>query len=76
MQISGKRLRDKEVDIIIESIYDLWYLQKFVHPGDVVKGEANRKVQINDKGVTNAEITKKTQKPNPRFSAIIAMNKS
>jgi len=52
MQISGKRLRDKEVDIIIESIDDLWYLQKFVHPGDVVKGEANRKVQINDKGVT------------------------
>ncbi len=53
MQITGKRLRDKQVDILIESVDDLWYLQKILHKDDIIIGEANRKVQINDKGVTS-----------------------
>lgn len=50
MQITSKRLRDKEVDIVVESLDDLWYLQKFIQCNDNVRGEANRKVQVNEKG--------------------------
>lgn len=56
MRIVHQDIKNNTIKVTIDSLDDLWYLSQIVEPGDVVKGQTERKIKLNAEGDRNAKI--------------------
>ncbi len=49
MKIIFKDLRKGIIKLKIETLNDLWFLNKILEPGDMIRGKAERKINLSDK---------------------------
>ncbi len=49
MRIIFKDLKKGIIKLKIENLNDLWYLNKILEPGDIIRGKAERKINLSDK---------------------------
>lgn len=59
MKIIHQNLKSGEVKVKVENLDDLWYLSNVVDPGDLIRGETERKIKIGDSNTENVRIIRK-----------------
>lgn len=60
MKLIHKNLRTGEIKVKTECLDDLWYLSNIIEPGDIIKGETERKIKLGGEDERSQKIIKKT----------------
>ena len=59
MKIIHQNLKHGEIKLKAENLDDLWYLSSIIEPGDLVRGQTERKIKLGDEGDRQQKVIKK-----------------